>query len=154
MEFTHFNEQGRAKMVDVTEKAITTRVAVARGEIHISSDALYAIKKGKVRKGDTLAVAQVAAVMAAKNTSSIIPMCHNIPLTSVDVSFEYTDYGIEVFAKVKCTAKTGVEMEALHAVSVACLTIYDMVKAIDKKMTINNIELVKKTGGSSGDFTK
>jgi cyclic pyranopterin phosphate synthase len=154
MELTHFNEQGRAVMVDVTKKAFTERYALAKGEVHIKSDTLKAILDCKIAKGDVLAVAQVAAVMAAKKTSDIIPMCHNIPLSHVNIDFEIKDFGIEIFAQVKCANATGVEMEALSAVSVACLTIYDMVKAIDKSMTINKIQLLKKTGGKSGDFTR
>lgn len=154
MELTHFNEQGRAKMVDVTNKSFTERCAEAKGEIHMKQETRNAIVDGKIAKGDVLLVAQVAGIMATKNTSNIIPMCHNIPLSSVNITFETKEFGIEVFAKVKCTNATGVEMEALNAVAVACLTIYDMVKAIDKKMTINNICLLKKTGGKSGDFVR
>ncbi|HKL74167.1 MAG TPA: cyclic pyranopterin monophosphate synthase MoaC [Clostridia bacterium] len=154
MEFTHFNKQGRAKMVDVTEKSPTDRYAKAKGEIHLNSSTLNAIIDGKIAKGDVLSVAQVAGVMAAKQTSGAIPMCHNIPLTHVNINFEIRDFGIEIFAEVKCKHSTGVEMEALHAVSVAALTIYDMVKALDKKMTITQIQLLEKTGGASGDFLR
>jgi cyclic pyranopterin phosphate synthase len=154
MELTHFNEQGRAKMVDVTQKTFTERYALAKGEIHMNGDTLQAIVDSKIAKGDVLAVAQVAGIMASKKTSEIIPMCHNIPLSNVNITFAIKDFGIEVFAEVKCTNATGVEMEALHAVSITLLTIYDMVKAIDKKMTITNISLLKKTGGKSGDFVR
>lgn len=154
MEFTHFNEQGRAKMVDVTEKTPTERYAKAKGEIYINSEALQAIIDNKVAKGDVLAVAQVAGIMAAKRTSDVIPMCHNIPLTCVNIHFEIKEYGIEIFAEVKCAGSTGVEMEALNAVSVAALTIYDMVKALDKRMTISTIQLLEKTGGKSGTFVR
>ncbi|HOO22465.1 MAG TPA: cyclic pyranopterin monophosphate synthase MoaC [Clostridia bacterium] len=154
MEFTHFNEQGRAKMVDVGHKTPTERYARAKSEVHMAIETLKAIVEGKVKKGDVLAVAQVAGIMAAKRTSDTIPMCHNIPLTNVDINFEIKDYGIDIFAEVKCTGTTGVEMEALNAVSVAALTVYDMAKAIDKRMTIANIQLLEKRGGKSGDFVR
>lgn len=154
MELTHFNEEGYARMVDVSEKQATERFALAKGEIHMVPSTLKAIVEGKIAKGDVLAVAQVAGIMAAKRTSAIIPMCHNINLTNVDIIFEIKDYGVAIFATAKCTGFTGVEMEALNAVSVTALTIYDMVKAIDKNMTITNIQLLEKRGGKSGDYVR
>lgn len=154
MELTHFNEQGRAKMVDVTEKPSTERYALAKGEIHMVPATTKAIAEGRIAKGDVLSVAQVAGIMAAKKTSDTIPMCHNIYLSHVNIIFEIKDYGVEIFATVKSTGSTGVEMEALSAVSVAALTIYDMVKAIDKNMTISKIQLLEKRGGASGDYVR
>ena len=151
-DFTHFDEKGNARMVNVSEKEITQRVAIAEGDIYMSSECLQMIKEGKHKKGDVLTVAVVAGVMAAKKTSDIIPMTHNINLTSVNISFEEKEFGYKAIAKVECDGKTGVEMEALHAVSSALLTVYDMCKAIDKRMEINNIHLVEKTGGKSGEF--
>ena len=151
-EFTHFDEKGNARMVDVSEKDITHREAIAEGIITMSDECLSMIKEGKHKKGDVLTVATVGGVMAAKNTSLLIPMAHNINLTSVNVSFEEIENGYKAIAKVKCDGKTGVEMEALVAVSNALLTIYDMCKAIDKKMIIKDIHLVEKHGGKSGDF--
>lgn len=151
-DFTHFDEKGNARMVNVSEKEITHRVAIAEGDIYMSSECLQMIKEGKHKKGDVLTVAVVAGVMAAKKTSDIIPMTHNINLTSVNISFEEKEFSYRAIAKVECDGKTGVEMEALHAVSSALLTVYDMCKAIDKRMEINNIHLVEKTGGKSGEF--
>jgi len=153
VELTHFNEQGRAKMVDVSEKDITARTAVARTTITMNPDTFSRIKAGTVSKGDVLAVAQVAAVMAAKKTWDIIPMCHPLPLTGINV--EYSDNGADelyIEATVKTTGKTGVEMEALTAVSAAALTVYDMCKALQKDMVIGPTHLVSKTGGKSGDY--
>lgn len=153
---THFNNQGRAKMVDVTEKHDTQRLAVARGCVYMKKTTLEKIKAGDIKKGDVLAVAQVAGVMGGKQTSHLIPMCHPLMLTGLDLSFEIDDTKsrVVVEAKVKTTGKTGVEMEALTAVSTACLTIYDMCKAVDKEMIISDICLLKKTGGKSGDFVR
>ena len=153
-ELTHFNEQGRAKMVDVTEKAVTHRVAVASGEIHISPDTMDHIKNGTMKKGDVLAVAQVAGIQAAKHNWELIPMCHPLPLTGIDIAFHLSDNPcmVEIQATVSCTGVTGVEMEALTAVSVAALTIYDMCKAVQKDMRITNIRLLEKSGGKSGDY--
>lgn len=153
MEFTHFNEQGNAKMVDVTDKDVTLRVATAHAFIKLNYDILSKIKNKTIKKGDVLAVAQVAGIMAAKKTSDTIPMCHNINLTSVDINFEYKDDGISIFSTVKCTGQTGVEMEALNSVTVTALTIYDMCKAISKNMIISDIHLISKSGGKSADFT-
>ena len=153
-ELTHFNEQGRAKMVDVTEKAVTRRIAVAAGEVHMAPDTMAHIKNGTMKKGDVLAVAQVAGIQAAKHNWEIIPMCHPLPLTGIDITFHLSDdpYMVEIQATVSCTGVTGVEMEALTAVSVAALTIYDMCKAVQKDMHITNIRLLHKSGGKSGDY--
>ena len=153
-ELTHFNEQGRAKMVDVTEKAVTHRVAVAAGEVHMAPETMAHIKNGTMKKGDVLAVAQVAGIQAAKHNWEIIPMCHPLPLTGIDITFHLSDdpYMVEIQATVSCTGVTGVEMEALTAVSVAALTIYDMCKAVQKDMHITNIRLLRKSGGKSGDY--
>lgn len=155
-ELTHLNEEGRAKMVDVSAKDDTLRQAIARGEVHMKPDTLQLIKNGGVKKGDVLAVAQVAAVMAAKRTSDIIPMCHPLLLTGVDVKFRLDEKESKVLieATVRLTGKTGVEMEALTAVSAAALTIYDMCKAVDRSMAIEHIRLVAKSGGKSGEFLR
>lgn len=153
-DLTHFNEQGRAHMVDVSEKDITVRRAVAVGEIHVSSEIMGHIKNGTMKKGDVLAVAQVAGIQAAKHNWELIPMCHPLPLTGIDISFSLSDDPcmVEISATVTCTGVTGVEMEALTAVSVAALTIYDMCKAVQKDMKITNIRLLAKSGGKSGDY--
>lgn len=153
-ELTHFNEQGRAKMVDVTGKTVTCRTAVAKGEIHMSRETLGRIRSGTVKKGDVLAVAQVAGIQAAKHTWELIPMCHPLPLTGIDISFALLEepFRVEITAAVTCTGVTGVEMEALTAVSAAALTIYDMCKAIQKDMRIEHIRLLSKSGGKSGDY--
>ena len=153
-ELTHFNEQGRAKMVDVTEKAVTRRIAVAAGEVHMAPDTMAHIKNGTMKKGDVLAVAQVAGIQAAKHNWELIPMCHPLPLTGIDITFHLSDDPcmVEIQATVSCTGVTGVEMEALTAVSVAALTIYDMCKAAQKDMHITNIRLLRKSGGKSGDY--
>lgn len=154
MEFTHFDEQGNARMVDVSEKEITHRVAVAEGTISVSREVMDAIKGNKVKKGDVLTVAQVAGIMGTKRTSELIPMCHPLSLTNAAVTFEVNEEACEI--KAVCQAvtdgKTGVEMEALTGVSTALLTIYDMCKAIDKRMVIKEIHLVSKEGGKSGQF--
>lgn len=154
--FTHFNDEGRARMVDVSAKEITSRVAVARGEIRMKPDTLKLIKEQKMAKGDVLAVAQVAGIMGAKKTADIIPMCHPLMLSAVDISFiiNEEESKIEIQATVKNSGQTGVEMEALTAVSVAALTIYDMCKAVEKDMVISDIYLVKKSGGKSGDYVR
>ena len=151
-EFTHFNEQGRARMVDVSEKTPTLRTATAAGTVRMRPATAEAIRTGGVPKGDVLAVAQVAGIMAAKRTSEIVPMCHPLPLTSVDVRFALRDGAVDVEAKVKCRGETGVEMEALHAVTAAALTIYDMCKALEKDMEITDVRLLAKTGGKSGEY--
>lgn len=154
MEFTHFDEKGNAVMVDVTEKTVTSRTAVAEGTILVSDEIMQAVTEQKVKKGDVLGVARVAGIMAVKQTSSIIPMCHPLLIGKCSVDFELfpEEHLIKAYCTVKVEGKTGVEMEALHGVSAALLTIYDMCKAIDKRMVIQNIHLVEKTGGKSGDF--
>ncbi len=153
-ELTHFNEQGRARMVDVTEKAVTTRTAVAAGEIHMAPSTLEQIKSGTLKKGDVLAVAQVAGIQAAKHNWELIPMCHPLSLTGIDLRFRLSEEPclVAIEATVTCRGVTGVEMEALTAVSVAALTVYDMCKAVQKDMRIENIRLLKKTGGKSGEY--
>ncbi|MFI2859313.1 cyclic pyranopterin monophosphate synthase MoaC [Paenibacillus sp. JSM ZJ436] len=153
MELSHMNEQGRARMVDVTDKEVTHRTAVAQTAVRMHPNTLKRILEGGIEKGDVLAVAQVAGIMAAKNTSSWIPMCHPLPLTGVDIQFG--DNGLNelyIEASVKTTGKTGVEMEALTAVSAAALTVYDMCKALQKDMQIGPTRLVSKRGGKSGDY--
>ena len=151
-DFTHINEQGRAKMVDVSGKEITVRTASAYGRISMAEETVELIKNGGMKKGDVLSVAQVGGIMAAKKTSDIIPMCHPIMTSGIDISFEIKDNYIEIYSTVKCKGETGVEMEALTAVSAAALTIYDMCKAVQKDMVIEEIRLLKKTGGKSGDY--
>ena len=150
---THLDEHGRAKMVDVAHKPDTERIAIARGEIHMKKETLDLIRDGQIKKGDVLTVAQIAGISASKRTSDLIPLCHPLPLSKIDVDFAYDDSlpGIIITATVKVTGKTGVEMEALTAVSIAALTIYDMVKAAEKTMKIQNIRLIEKHGGQSGD---
>lgn len=151
---THLNEEGRAKMVDVGNKAVTKRTAIAAGEIYMAPETLALIRSGGMKKGDVLAVAQVAGIQAAKHCWELIPMCHPLPLTGIDLSFSLQDdpCRVEIRSIVSCTGVTGVEMEALTAVSVAALTIYDMCKAVQKDMHIENIRLLTKTGGKSGDY--
>lgn len=155
-ELSHFNDEGRARMVDVSAKKTTDRVAVARGEVRMDPQTLALVKDKSMAKGDVLAVAQVAGIMGAKKTSDIIPMCHPLFLSGVDVSFKINDAEskIEIEAIVKNSGQTGVEMEALTAVSIAALTIYDMCKAVEKGMVIGEIFLVKKSGGKSGEYVK
>ncbi len=155
-ELTHFNKSGRANMVEVGHKLNTQREAVTFASITMKPETLRRIVDQEIKKGDVLAVAQVAGIMAAKKTSDLIPMCHNIFLTGADVEFEVDEENnrIDMMATVKTTGKTGVEMEALTAVSVAALTIYDMCKAIDREMEISDIKLLKKTGGKSGDYVR
>ena len=149
---THLDEAGAARMVDVSAKGVTTREAVATGRITMSAEAATAIRDGAVAKGDVLAVARVAGIMAAKRTSELIPLCHPLPLTRAAVDLTVEDDGVVVTATVATAGQTGVEMEALTAVSTALLTIYDMAKAIDKGMTIEGIRLLAKRGGKSGDW--
>lgn len=151
--FTHMDNKGRPKMMDVSEKDETLREAVAKGSIFMSKDTLQAIVEGNTKKGDVLSVAQTAGIMAVKRTSEIIPMCHNIPILSVSMDLE-PDFGnlcIIITVSASTFGRTGIEMEVLHGVSTAALTIYDMVKSMDKKMVIGDIRVVKKTGGKSGD---
>ena len=154
MELTHINEQGRARMVDVTEKAATARTAVAEGRVRMRRETAELIRTGGMAKGDVLAVAQVAGIMAAKRTPDIIPMCHSLRLTGVDIAFTLEEEAVRIRATVRCKGETGVEMEALTAVSAAALTIYDMCKAVQKDMEIGEIRLCRKTGGKSGDYEK
>lgn len=154
MAFTHFNENGRAYMVEVTDKSDTNRVAVARGEIVMKPSTIKAIQSSGIKKGDVLNVAQVAGIMGAKKTSDVIPMCHPLMLTGVNLNFEVLEDRIIIEGTVKTHGKTGVEMEALTAVSVAGLTIYDMCKAIDKDMVIGSVRLIEKTGGKSGHYIR
>lgn len=156
MDFSHFNESGRACMVNVGDKADTKRTAVAAGRVLVSPETLELIRSGGMKKGDVLGTAQIGGIMGAKNTPHIIPMCHSILLSGVDIDFSLNDEdcAVEITATATCTGATGVEMEALTAVSVAALTIYDMCKAVQKDMVIDNIRLLKKTGGKSGDFVR
>ena len=160
-DLTHFNESGRARMVDVSAKTSTERVAVAHGRVFMQPTTLEKIRKGKIEKGDVLAVAQVAGVMGAKRTPDLIPMCHPLLITSVDIDFKEEPQpnreglcSIEVRATAKTTGQTGVEMEAMTAVSVAALTIYDMCKAVDKGMSFGEIYLDSKSGGKSGTYQR
>ncbi len=150
---THMDESGRARMVDVSDKAVTTREAVAEGFLRMSPETLQLALSGEGKKGDVRAVAEIAGVMAAKRTSDLIPMCHPLPITKAEVRVEPADGGLAVTARVKTTGQTGVEMEALTAASVACLTLYDMLKAAEKGMVIETVRLASKTGGKSGDWT-
>ncbi|MFY9270182.1 MAG: cyclic pyranopterin monophosphate synthase MoaC [Candidatus Manganitrophaceae bacterium] len=160
VELTHFNPEGRARMVDVSGKAETERVAVATGIVYMKPETLSRIQAGQIAKGDVLAVAQVAGVMGAKRTPDLIPMCHPLLLTGVDIDFKIhpsqdgKPAAIEINATVKTTGQTGVEMEAVTAVSVAALTIYDMCKAIDKGISFGQIGLLSKRGGKSGTYTR
>lgn len=149
---THIDDQGRARMVDVSDKAATAREAVATGFVRMSVETLALAISGSGRKGDVRTVAELAGVMAAKKTSDLIPLCHPLALSKVEVAVEATDGGLAVTARVKTTGPTGVEMEALTAASVACLTIYDMLKAAEKGMVIETVRLLEKTGGKSGDW--
>ena len=149
---SHVDASGKARMVDVGDKPVTSREALARGEIRMSAEALRLIRRGAVAKGDPLQTARLAGVMAAKQTSALIPLCHPLQLSHVDVDLTPTRRGYRIDARVRTTAQTGVEMEALTAVAVAALTVYDMVKAVDKSMVITNIYLVEKTGGRTGTY--
>lgn len=147
---THFDEAGNARMVDVGSKPETERIAIAAGRVTMAPETIAVIREGRAKKGDVLGVARIAGIMAAKRTADAIPLCHNIPITRVDIAFEIDDAGIDIEARVDTKGQTGVEMEALHAVSVTALTIYDMVKAIDRGMVIERIQLEHKEGGKSG----
>jgi cyclic pyranopterin phosphate synthase len=151
---SHVDRRGRVKMVDVGDKPVTNREAVARGEITMNAAALKAIRTGAVAKGDPLQAARLAGIMAAKQTSTLIPLCHPLPLTHVSVELMPTRRGYRIESRVRTSAQTGVEMEALAAVSVAALTVYDMVKAVDKTMVIGNICLLEKRGGRSGTYRR
>ena len=152
--FTHFDEQGQSKMVDVSEKAVTKREAVVRGIVKMQPKTFEMIVNKEIYKGDVLEVARVAGIMGAKQTSTLIPMCHPLNITGVEISYNLkpTESAIEIEATVRITGKTGVEMEALTAVSVSALTIYDMCKAVDRGMIISDIRLIRKSGGKSGTF--
>ncbi len=151
-DLTHLDDTGAARMVDVSAKPDTRRRAVAEGRITMSAEAVAAIRDSAAAKGDVLAVARVAGIMAAKRTGDLIPLCHPLPLTSIAIDLAADENGVTATATVTTTGKTGVEMEAMTAVSVALLTIYDMAKAVDKSMTIGDIRLLEKTGGKSGDW--
>ena len=153
---SHLDEQGRARMVDVSEKEVTSRIAIARGTVHTRPETLALILEDKIEKGDVFSVARVAGIMAAKKTSELIPMCHPLNITSVkiDLTAQQEPARVEIEASVRVSGKTGIEMEAMTAVSVAGLTIYDMCKAVDREMSIGEIRLVKKSGGKSGTFIR
>jgi cyclic pyranopterin monophosphate synthase len=155
-QLTHLDEQGRAAMVDVGDKPDSDRLAVAAGSVYMHTETLRLIREGQMKKGDVLTVARVAGIMAAKRTSELIPLCHPIPLTkiSVDMEFDEANSAIHITAQARTTGKTGVEMEALTAVSVAALTIYDMAKAVDRAMRISDIRLLEKRGGIHGDYRR
>ena len=151
-DLTHLGADGAAHMVDVSAKADTAREAFAEGRITMSAEALEAVRAGNIKKGDVLGTARIAGIMAAKKTSELIPLCHPLMLSKIAIAFEFEDHGIRAEARVRLNGPTGVEMEALTAVSVALLTLYDMAKALDKSMVISGIRLLSKTGGKSGDW--
>ena len=155
-DFTHFNDQGRAKMVNVGEKPITQRVAVAAGRVLVNEHTFSLIRSGGMKKGDVLTVAQIAGVMGAKRTPDLIPMCHIVQVEGIDLELHLDEerHSVEITASVCCDGRTGVEMEALPAVSTAALTVYDMCKAVQKDMTITDIRLLSKTGGVHGDYKR
>lgn len=155
-DFTHFNDQGRAKMVNVGEKPITQRVAVAAGRVLVDEHTFSLIRSGGMKKGDVLTVAQIAGVMGAKRTPDLIPMCHIVQVEGIDLELHLDEerHSVEITASVCCDGRTGVEMEALTAVSTAALTVYDMCKAVQKDMTITDIRLLSKTGGVHGDYKR
>jgi len=155
-DFTHFNESGRARMVDVSAKDATARTAVAFGRVLVNADTFALIRTGGLKKGDVLTTAQIGGIMGAKRTSEIIPMCHNVPLSGVDIDFCMNEeaLAVEITATAKCAGQTGVEMEALTAVSVAALTVYDMCKAVQRDIVIDRICLLRKSGGKSGEFVR
>ncbi len=155
-DLTHFDEKGRARMVDVSAKSETERRAVAQGRVVFTADSYKIVRSGGVKKGDVASVAELAGIMGAKRTSDLIPLCHPLPITGLTVKVEADDeaHALVVTAEVKTAGKTGVEMEALTAVMTACLTIYDMAKAVDKSMVIDDVKLIEKSGGKSGDFKR
>jgi len=155
-EFSHFNEYGRARMVDVSEKSETNRTAIAAGDVLVNRETFDLIRSGGMKKGDVLGTAQIGGIMGAKHTPDIIPMCHPILLSGIDIDFNLNEerLAVEIIATVKCLGVTGVEMEALTAVSIAALTVYDMCKAVQKDIVIDNIRLLEKTGGKSGTFKR
>jgi len=150
---SHVTGSGEAHMVDVSAKAVTVRSATARGRISVNAEALAAIAEGSIAKGDVLATARIAGIMAAKRTADIIPLCHPLPLASVSIDIAPDDTGIDVLATARTAAQTGVEMEAMTAAAAALLTLYDMLKALDKRMVIGNVRVTEKRGGKSGDWT-
>lgn len=155
VKLTHFDRKGRAKMVDVSGKRITKREAIASADVIMKPKTLRMIKEGKMAKGDVLSVAKVAGIMAAKRTSELIPMCHPLEISNIEITFNLKGKDrIGIISKVKCLGRTGVEMEALMAASISALTIYDMCKAVDREMVISDVKLVKKTGGRSGVFIR
>ncbi|MEW6097166.1 MAG: cyclic pyranopterin monophosphate synthase MoaC [bacterium] len=151
---THFDKQGHPKMVDVHQKDVTSRIAIARAKVLMKKETIELIRNKKIAKGDVLSVATTAAILAAKRTSELIPMCHPLMIESANVDFKLNENDIEIEAQVSVSAKTGVEMEALMAVSIAALTIYDMCKSVDRGMTISEIQLIKKAGGKSGSWER
>lgn len=151
---SHLNEKGEAHMVNVGEKEISKRFAIAEGIVRVKSNIIEKIKKNNLPKGDLFGTARIAGIMAAKKTSELIPLCHNLPISSVKIEIKLIKNDIYVLSTVKCEGKTGVEMEALTAVSVSCLTIYDMLKGLDKNVFITNIQLLEKSGGKSGDWKR
>ncbi len=155
-DLTHFDEAGRARMVDVSAKDETARRAVAQGRVVFAPESYKTVRSGGVKKGDVASVAELAGIMGAKRTSDLIPLCHPLPITGVNLRIEPDDkaHAYVVTAEVKTAGKTGVEMEALTAVMTACLTIYDMAKAVDKSMVIEDVKLIEKSGGKSGDFKR
>jgi cyclic pyranopterin phosphate synthase len=153
-QLSHVDARGRVKMVDVGDKPVTVREAIARGSIAMSSEARRLIRAGAVKKGDPLQTARVAGILAAKQTSALIPLCHPLPLSSVNVDLIATSRGYDIEARARTTGQTGVEMEALTAVAIAALTVYDMVKAVDKTMVIGEVRLMSKTGGRGGTYTR
>ena len=153
-ELNHVDHEGRARMVDVSDKPVTAREAVARGRITIAPAAMRRVREGRLEKGGVVETARLAGILAAKRTAEVIPLCHPLPLTHVDVDLRPRRDGFAIEARVRTDARTGAEMEALHAVAITALTVYDMVKAVDKAMTIDEIRLVRKTGGRSGDFRR
>ena len=156
MEFTHFNEEGRARMVNVEQKPITCRTAVAGARVLVNRETFDLIRSGGMKKGDVLTVAQIAGIMGAKRTPDLIPMCHPLLLSGVDLKLTLNEEecSVDIAASVSCTGQTGVEMEALTAASAAALTVYDMCKAVQKDMVITDLRLLRKTGGVHGDFTR
>lgn len=156
MELTHIDERGNARMVDVSQKGMTEREAIASGRVYMKPETLKCLIEGNMPKGDVLSTARIAGIMGAKRTQELIPMCHNVPIDSVKVELSVNEEKncVEIAAAAKCTWKTGIEMEALTAVSVAALAVYDMCKAVDKEMVIADICLLKKTGGKSGEYIR
>lgn len=153
-QLTHLDEAGRARMVDIFGKPVTDRTAMAAGRVRMAPSALAAALAGDAKKGDVRAVAEIAGVMAGKRAADLIPLCHAVPLTDLQVAVRPWEHGLEVYAFARAFGQTGVEMEAMTAASVACLTIYDMLKSVDKAMTIESVQLIEKTGGQSGDFRR